>query len=175
VSDCCLTPNEQFFSCITERTNFIWWDDDDYVPLKLSNKKRIKKNREKKYIQVNMTYWYKIELVPKDFQIIWLSNIFVFSVPLKVFGSKETKGLKPNCQKSAMVTYVWVRRTLVLIIITWFKNCTLKKNIWYLRLYYARYVTSRIYIVEYYINPWLLVQIIYSISYGMPYDIIWRS
>jgi hypothetical protein len=25
---------------------------------------------------------------------------------LKVFGSKETKGLKPNCQKSAMVTYV---------------------------------------------------------------------
>jgi hypothetical protein len=36
----------------------------------------------------------------------------------------------------------------------------------YLRFYYARCVTSRIYIVEYYINPWLLVQIIYSISYG---------
>ena len=28
---------------------------------------------------------------------------------------------------------------------------------------------------EYYINPWLRVQIIYSISYGMTYGIIWRS
>jgi hypothetical protein len=26
-SDCCLTPNEQFFSHITARTNYIQWND----------------------------------------------------------------------------------------------------------------------------------------------------
>jgi predicted alpha/beta hydrolase len=29
VSDCCLTPNEQFFSYIIVRTSYIRWDDDD--------------------------------------------------------------------------------------------------------------------------------------------------
>ena len=27
-SDCCLMPNEQFFSYIMARTSYIWWDDD---------------------------------------------------------------------------------------------------------------------------------------------------
>jgi midasin (ATPase involved in ribosome maturation) len=29
VSDCCLMPNEQFFSYIFERTSYIQWDDND--------------------------------------------------------------------------------------------------------------------------------------------------
>jgi len=35
MSDCCLTPNEQFFSCIMARTNNIWGDDDDDVCFEL--------------------------------------------------------------------------------------------------------------------------------------------
>ena len=34
VNDCCLTPNEQFFSYIMLRTKYIRWDDDD-VPFVL--------------------------------------------------------------------------------------------------------------------------------------------
>jgi hypothetical protein len=29
VSDCCLTPNELFFSYIMARTSYIRWDDND--------------------------------------------------------------------------------------------------------------------------------------------------
>ena len=29
MSDCCLTPNQQFFSIITARTSYIFYDDDD--------------------------------------------------------------------------------------------------------------------------------------------------
>jgi len=31
VSDCCLTPHEQFFSSIMARTSYIRWDDVHFV------------------------------------------------------------------------------------------------------------------------------------------------
>jgi hypothetical protein len=31
VSDCCLMPNEQFYSYIMARTSYIQWNDDDYA------------------------------------------------------------------------------------------------------------------------------------------------
>jgi len=31
VSDCCLTPSEQYFSHIMTRTSYIRWDDDDVL------------------------------------------------------------------------------------------------------------------------------------------------
>jgi len=35
VSDCCLTPKEQYCSYIMARTSYIWWDDYDNGLIKL--------------------------------------------------------------------------------------------------------------------------------------------
>ena len=126
MSDCCLTPTQQFFSYIMASTSRAWYGSLWLIPgpiwkMSCNNLLNIKNNIMKSVIMKNWLYWTDYESLPIPLSIyqVWLYWRLVI---MKWFQVDYTVYTINICFKTLYTWFLWTILT-ELIIIGWHIYC----------------------------------------------------